>query len=256
VIRYALDGAVARITLDRATTKNALDRSGWAELRAAIAQAKASIARVVVVSGANQAFCAGGDLKSIEERLALSRAERTAQLTEDAGAIHALVEMDRPTVAVIDGPAMGAGLALALACDVRLASRRSQLACAFRKVGLAADFGLSWLLPRLVGHGAALDLLYTGEALTADEALRRGIVERVYDDAELAAASEQYISALATGPASLSIMRRVMSEVADKSLAEAISLEAAGQADASRTQDASEGARAFLEKRPPKFTGE
>jgi 2-(1,2-epoxy-1,2-dihydrophenyl)acetyl-CoA isomerase len=254
-VGFRLDAGVARITLDRPAVKNALDRSTWAALKQAVEAARASDARVVVVEGANGAFSAGGDLKSMAERLALAHDIRRSQLASDAQVIKALVELGRPTVALIDGPAMGAGLAIALACDVRLASRRSKLSLAFRKVGLAADFGVSWTLPRLVGRGRALDLLYTGEMLDADAAMTRGIVERVFADEEWKEKCEAYVRALADGPAALDIIRRVVDEVRDLPLGEAIEHEAHGQATASKTNDASEGALAFNEKRPPRFQG-
>jgi 2-(1,2-epoxy-1,2-dihydrophenyl)acetyl-CoA isomerase len=255
-VHLRVDAAIALITLDRPGAKNALDRTTWAQLRAAIAEAAAAPVRVVALAGAGGSFSAGGDLKSIEERLALSADERRAQLIEDAAAIRALVEIPHPTVALLDGPAMGAGLALALACDVRLASQRSTLSCAFRKVGLATDFGLAWLLPRLIGRGRALDLLYSGDTLPAEQALQRGLLDRVYADDRFTEESGAYLRALAEGPASLPIIRRIVDEVATRTLDEAIGIEAGGQAEASRTRDAHEGARAFLERRAPRFRGE
>ncbi len=254
-VRYTLDGEVARITIVRPAVKNALDRPAWAALGAAVRAAAASPARVVVLTGEGGAFCAGGDLSSIEARLALPADVRQAQLTEDAQVIAGLLALGRPTVALIDGPAMGAGLALALACDVRLASDRSLFSAAFRKVGLAGDFGISWLLPRAVGRGRALDLFYTGELLDAASAHAAGLVERVYPAARFAADSAAYVALLASGPAALPILRRVVDEVAGLSLDDALPREAAGQAEASRTADAREGARAFLEKRPTRFAG-
>ena len=237
-VGFLEQAGVARITLSRPEVKNALDRSTWAAFARAVAAAKKSAARVIVVEGAGGAFSAGGDLKSIEERLVLPSEARRAQLTADAQGIRELVEIGRPTLALIDGPAMGAGLAIALACDLRLASARSRLSCAFRKVGLAADFGVSWLLPRLVGRGRALDLLYSGELLSADAAKAYGLVERVYSDERWKEDSEAYVQALATGPAALRIIRRVVDEVGMRSLAESIEIEAGGQAEASRTKDA------------------
>ncbi len=247
---------VARITLDRPEVKNAFDRTTWAALGRAVAEARASSARVVVVAGAGGAFSAGGDLKSMGERLLTPWDERKRQLEGDAQAIRALVEMGRPTVALIDGPAMGAALGVALACDVRLASARSRVSCAFRKVGVAADFGVSWLLPRVVGRARALDLLYSGDALSADEARALGIVQRVYADDRFAAESEAYVRALAEGPASLALIRGVVDEVAGLPLGDALPIEAAAQATASKTKDAAEGVLAFNEKRSPRFSGE
>jgi 2-(1,2-epoxy-1,2-dihydrophenyl)acetyl-CoA isomerase len=254
-VRLRREGDAAYITLDRPAVKNALDRTTWAALGRAVAAAQASPARVVVIGGAGGVFSAGGDLKSMPERLALPYDERRAQLTADAQVIRAIVGLGRPTVALIDGPAMGAGLAIALACDVRLASARSRVSCAFRKIGLAGDFGVSWLLPRLVGRGRALDLLYTGDALSAEEARQIGLIQRVYPDAEFVARAAEYVRDLAEGPRALTLIRRVVDEVAGKSLEDALPIEAAAQAEASQTADAHEGAGAFLEKRPPKFVG-
>jgi enoyl-CoA hydratase/carnithine racemase len=209
----------------------------------------------VVVEGKGGVFSAGGDLKTMGSRLSLPYEERRAQLTADAQVIRALVEIGRPTVALIDGPAMGAGLAVALACDVRLASAKSRVSCAFRKVGVAGDFGVSWLLPRLIGRGRALDLLYSGDVLDAEAARASGILERVFPDEKFAEESERYVRALAEGPASLALIRAAVDACEDASLSQGIAIEAARQAEASRTEDAREGVNAFLEKRAPKFRG-
>lgn len=254
-IALDIGGDIARITIDRRAVRNALDPAAWAALRAAVAGAIASNAAVIAVRGEGGAFCAGGDLSTIEARLALPEAERRANLTEDAQVIAELLAAPKPTVALVDGAAMGAGLALALACDVRIATERSRFSAAFVKVGLAGDFGISWLLPRQVGRGRALDLLYTGEVVSAADALRIGLIERVVPDDQLAAESERYLAHLARGPASLGLLRSTVDSVASVTLPEALPIEAAAQAKASRTADAREGARAFREKRVPHFTG-
>ena len=254
-MRLAIDDGVARITIDRPGVRNALDRPAWAALAAAVAGARGSAARVVVVTGANGSFCAGGDLSSIETRLALPASERQAQLLQDAEAISSLLDMGKPTLALVDGAAMGAGLALALACDVRIASARSRFSAAFRKVGLAGDFGISGLLPRQVGRGRALDLMYWGDTLTAEEARRDGLVERVLPDGEFADASSLLVRQLADGPASLSLIRDAIDASSPLALSDSLQVEASAQAEASRSEDAREGARAFLEKRAPRFSG-
>jgi 2-(1,2-epoxy-1,2-dihydrophenyl)acetyl-CoA isomerase len=254
-ISLELADGVARVVLDRPQLKNALDPESWAALHHAIRGAITAHARVIVVEGRGGAFCAGGNLKNIAERLELPIAERRAQLERDAQAVRLLAECGRPTVAIIDGPALGAGLALALACDVRLCSARSTLGAAFRKVGLAGDFGISWLLPRAVGRGRALDLLYTGRTLRADEAYDLGLVEHVVPDAELAATASAYVAELASGPASLDSMRHTVHAVHAMRFSVALAFEAGAQAEASQTSDAKEGARAFLERRPPRFEG-
>ena len=253
-VGLAIAGDVARITIDRPKLRNALDPAAWAALRAAVDGACAASVAVIVVTGANGVFCAGGDLSTIEARLAMPEDERRQQLADDAQAIVALLAAERPTVALIDGAAMGAGLALALACDVRVASARSRFSAAFRNVGVAGDFGISWLLPRQVGRGRALDLLYTGEVFDAGDAQRIGLVERVIADDAFEQESARYVQHLAQGPASLALIRASVDAAAETTLAEAIPLEAAAQAKASRTADAREGARAFLEKRAPVFT--
>lgn len=253
-IGLAIAGDVARITIDRPKLRNALDPGAWAALRAAVDGACAASAAVIVIAGANGVFCSGGDLSTIEARLAMPEDEREHQLTDDAQAIVALLGAGRPTVALIDGPAMGAGLALALACDVRVASMRSRFSAAFRNVGLAGDFGISWLLPRQVGRGRALDLLYTGEVFGAGDAQRIGLVERVIADDAFEAESARYVQHLADGPASLALIRASVDAAATITLAEAVPIEARVQARASRSDDAREGARAFLEKRAPRFT--
>jgi 2-(1,2-epoxy-1,2-dihydrophenyl)acetyl-CoA isomerase len=167
-----------------------------------------------------------------------------------------LHELSKPTIAMINGPAAGAGLALALACDLRIAGASARLVTAFVRVGFSGDFGGSYFLTRLVGTARARELYFTGRPVDADEALSLGLVNRVVADEELATATTELARSLAQGPiVALSLMKRNMNCAENGSLAELLDMEAANQVQTGRTEDHREAAQAFVEKRPPVFTG-
>jgi 2-(1,2-epoxy-1,2-dihydrophenyl)acetyl-CoA isomerase len=257
VIRYDPAGACATLTLDAPATKNALGPTDWRALADGVARAAADPAvRVVVLVGAGSCFSAGGDLSTMPERLAMPIAERRAQLVSDGQVIVALRELAKPVLAVIDGPAMGAGLSLALACDLRLASTRARFGASFHRVGLTCDFGMSHLLPEIVGVARALELTLLAEPIDAKAALAMGLVHEVVPDADLAARAKVLADKLAAlAPLAAAASKRALQGSARLGLAGAIEAEAATQAMLGKTADAAEGVRAFAEKRPPKFEG-
>jgi 2-(1,2-epoxy-1,2-dihydrophenyl)acetyl-CoA isomerase len=167
-----------------------------------------------------------------------------------------LHELPKPTIAMINGPAAGAGLALALACDLRIAGTSARLVTAFVKVGFSGDFGGSYFLTRLVGTAKARELYFTGRPDDTDEALSLGLVNRVVPDEELAGVTMELARSLAYGPSiALSLMKRNMNCAETGGLAELLDTEAAHQVQTGRTQDHREAAKAFVEKRAPIFTG-
>ena len=167
-----------------------------------------------------------------------------------------LHEIPKPTIAMVNGPAAGAGLAMALACDLRIASESARFITAFVKVGFSGDFGGSYFLSKLIGTGRARELYYTGEPLTAAQALALGLVSRVVDDAELAGATMALAARLARGPGiALGLMKQNFNRAETCTLSELLDLEALHQIRTARTEDHQEAARAFVEKRPPVFKG-
>jgi 2-(1,2-epoxy-1,2-dihydrophenyl)acetyl-CoA isomerase len=213
--------------------------------------------RVIVLTGAGRAFCAGGDVKSMaeggEER---SAAEGTARLRSRMEVSRILHELPKPTIAMINGPAAGAGLAFALACDLRIAGTSARLVTAFVKVGFSGDFGGSYFLTRLVGTAKARELYFTGRPVDAEEALSLGLVNRVVPDDQLGDTTMELAHSLAQGPQiALSLMKRNLNCAESSGLAELLDLEAANQVLTGRTEDHREAAKAFVEKRAPVFVG-
>jgi len=213
--------------------------------------------KVVVLTGAGRAFCAGGDVKSMAEgSVQRSTAEATTRLRSRMEVSRILHERPKPTIAMINGPAAGAGLALALACDLRIAGTSARLVTAFVRVGFSGDFGGSYFLTRLVGTAKARELYFTGRPVEAGEALSLGLVNRVIPDEELATVTMELARSLAQGPSiALSLMKRNLNCAENGSLAELLDMEAIHQVQTGRTEDHREAANAFVEKRTPIFIG-
>ena len=213
--------------------------------------------KVVVLTGAGRAFCAGGDVKSMAEgSVQRSTAEATTRLRSRMEVSRILHELPKLTIAMINGPAAGAGLALALACDLRIAGTSARLVTAFVRVGFSGDFGGSYFLTRLVGTAKARELYFTGRPVEAGEALSLGLVNRVIPDEELATVTMELARSLAQGPSiALSLMKRNLNCAENGSLAELLDMEAVHQVQTGRTEDHREAAKAFVEKRTPIFIG-
>lgn len=210
-------------------------------------------ARVVIVTGAGGHFCAGGDLRSMREKR-LSAAEGRARVESLNRMVKRLVEFPRPTIAMVDGVAVGAGANLALCCDLIVASDRAQFGELFWKVGLIPDGGGTWLLPRAVGLARAKELMFTADLIGAAEALRIGLVNRVVPAAELAATTRALAERIAAGPpAVLAMVKQLVNRAAASDLASALDLEAFAQGQALAGPDHQEGLQAFFDKRPPRF---
>ena len=213
--------------------------------------------KVVVLTGAGRAFCAGGDVKSMAEgSVQRSTAEATTRLRSRMEVSRILHELPKPTIAMINGPAASAGLALALACDLRIAGTSARLVTAFVRVGFSGDFGGSYFLTRLVGTAKARELYFTGRPVEAGEALSLGLVNRVIPDEELATVTMELARSLAQGPSiALSLMKCNLNCAENGSLAELLDMEAIHQVQTGRTEDHREAANAFVEKRTPIFIG-
>jgi len=259
-VRVTVDGGVATLTLDRPGTRNALDSDVSRGVVEALEDLEGGDARALVVEGAGGAFCAGGDVDAMVERLAgdvaLEEAVRRVR-QETSRAVERLHDFYLPTVAKVDGVAFGAGANLAIATDVQLASEDAAFSFGFRSVGLAVDSGTSYLLPRVVGENVAKELVFTGETVGADRAAELGLVNHVYPAGEFDDEVAAFVEEVATGPTvALRQSKRLLDDGLETSLSQAMANEAAAQAAVFETDDHREGAEAFLEKREPEFEGE
>ena len=257
LIEKIADG-VATLTLNRPDRLNAMARPMMEALAEALPRlAGDSGVGAVVLTGAGRAFCAGGDVKNMTERPAEIGVEQAvAELRGRMEISRLLHEMPTPTIAMVNGPAAGAGMALALACDLRIAAQSARFVTAFANVGYSGDFGGSYFLSKLVGAGKARELYYLSEPLDAAQALALGVVNRVVPDAELHDATITLARKLAHGPRlALAAMKQNLNAAESGTLAQLLDLEARRQIETGLTEDHREAARAFVEKRAPRFTG-
>ena len=255
-LRLEVDDGIATSTLDRPDALNALT----VPLKEALLGAFRTVARdrsvrAVVLTGAGRAFCAGQDLK---ERLQPDAAPLAVELRERYNPIiRAMRALDQPIVGAINGVAAGAGASLAFACDVRIAAEGASFVLAFGRIGLVPDNGATWFLPRLVGPAKAAELALLGETLSALDAERFAIVVRVVPADALAAEARAMAVRLAgLAPRALALTKGALERSWSVTLDEALEDEAQRQGVAGATADHAEGMTAFLEKRPPRFTGE
>jgi enoyl-CoA hydratase/carnithine racemase len=257
--RFEQAGPLATLRLDRPQAMNALTFDVYRELTDTFrALSDRADVRAVVLTGTGRAFCTGGDVREIIGAL-LGRDEKAllefTTLTCDL--IRAMRALPRPIVASLNGTVAGAGAALALASDLRVAADTARIAFLFVKVGLAgADMGTAHLLPRMVGLGRATELLMTGDFIEADEALRIGLYNRVVPPGELPAATAALVDRLVRGPAAgLAATKAALESEMNMDLESALQAEARIQADLMRGADFREGFAAFQERRPPRFEG-
>jgi 2-(1,2-epoxy-1,2-dihydrophenyl)acetyl-CoA isomerase len=259
LLEQVKDG-VAILTMNRPERLNAMSPPMLDALSAALPRlADASDVGVVVLTGAGRAFCAGGDVKAMAEAAegadgALEeRAQRLRARMEVSRWLH---EMPKPTIAMVRGAAAGAGLSLAMACDLRIVSDTAKFTTAFARVGYSGDFGGSFFLTRLVGTARARELYFTAEVLDPARALAIGLVNRVVPDANLEAEALGLARRLAGGPrVAYRYIKRNMNAAESGSLAELLDLEAWHHARTGMTADHREATRAFVEKREPLFHG-
>jgi enoyl-CoA hydratase/carnithine racemase len=256
--RLTVEDGVATVTLDRPDARNALSGELAAEIVDCFAAIEDRNARCVVLEGAGETFCAGGDIEAMVAGVEAdtSPAERVELVTRSVNrAVRRVYECQLPTIAKLDGPAFGAGAGLAIACDMQLASPEASISFGFRRVGLAVDSGVSFLLPRLVGLNTAKELVYTGELLDADRARSLGLFSRVFEAESFEDGVANIIHTIATGPTvALTTSKRLLNQQPD-SFEEATANEAMGQAVALGSDDHAEGTTAFIEGRTPEFDG-
>ena len=255
-IKFEVSDDSATVTLDRPEQLNALSGTMREDLHQAIAMALGR-ARVLIITGAGKAFSSGGDVKYLTELRREGDGETLRQLMESGRRVVELLrELPLPTMAAINGVAAGAGLSLALACDLRIASSAARLGATFSRVGLHPDWGSSFFLPRLVGTGMACEMIFTGRMLSAEEALRVGLVNRVvhvdeFQDRVLELAREL----AAAPPQAVRFAKEAIYDAGAASLDQMLDYEEEAQAACFESEDSREGLAAFAEKRPPRFKG-
>jgi 2-(1,2-epoxy-1,2-dihydrophenyl)acetyl-CoA isomerase len=250
------DSGVATITLNRPDALNSLTVPMKQALLAAFRQvARDASVRAVILTGAGRAFCAGQDLR---ERLQPDAAPLGVEVRERYNPIvRAMRALPKPIVAAINGVAAGAGASLAMGSDIRIASEAASFALAFGRVALVPDSGATWFLPRLVGDARAAEMALLNETTPAAEAARIGLVGRVVAADQLLTEARAVAERLAAGaPNAIALTKRALTTTWDRDLDAALEYEAHLQDLAGRTNDHAEGMAAFLEKRPPNFTGE
>lgn len=250
--------AVATITINRPQALNALDADGFEALGETIERvADDEAVRCVILTGTGRGFCAGGDVKNMAAGGQLNLNDSVDRLRGWHNKTSLLLHtMPKPTIAAVNGYAMGAGMSLALACDLRVMAASAQMGTAFAGVALSGDFGGSWFLTRLVGAGRARELYFLNQRVTADQALELGLVNRVVPDDDLAETTREMATKLAAGPTkTLGMMKANFVLASHADLQTLLDQEAYHQRLSGATEDHREAATAFVEKRPPNFVG-
>jgi 2-(1,2-epoxy-1,2-dihydrophenyl)acetyl-CoA isomerase len=253
-----VEDGVATLTMNRPDSLNAMSGDMMARMQTALPELAADPdVGVVVLTGAGRGFCAGGDVKAMaassRDQTLEQRAHALRQSMEVSRWLH---EMQKPTIAMVRGPAAGAGLSMALACDLRIAGEKAVFTTAFANVGFSGDFGGSYFLTKLVGTAKARELYYTAAKLRAPEALALGIVNQVHGDDDLASATYALANQMAGGPrVALGYMKRNMNAAESGSLGDCLDLEAWHHTRCGLTEDHREATQAFVEKRAPVFKG-
>lgn len=253
-LRSEDDHQIRWLTIDRPERKNAIPFDGWPALADAFADFEGSDARVLVLGGAGGDFCSGADLDQTQSIEFASVAERHRKMKTVARAVTGLHRSTKPTIAAVDGVAVGAGMNLALGCDVVIASERARFSEIFVRRGLTVDSGGTWLLPRVVGMQRAKELALSGRIIGADEAVRYGVALEAVPVSDLA----DRVRAIAEGfllgaPLAQMLAKQGLNASFESTFEESISWEGQSQAIAFASEDVGEGIAAFLQKRDPRW---
>ncbi len=259
-IRYDVTGNVARITLNKPEKMNALSWGSWAEIEQAIALAdNDDDARCVLITGEGRGFCAGTDLTvttNEDQWPARPYTGRNGRVRSRYLGTSDVYNCRKPTIAAVNGASVGAGFSLALACDIRIASEAARFSAIFVKRAIVADTGCTWFLPRIVGPAKALEMLYTGRLVGAQEALTMGLVNEVVPADQLMPRALALAGEIAHGPSlAIELDKRLVREAFERDLESHTELEQFLQGYTHSTEDAAEGRKSFLEKREPVFKG-
>jgi enoyl-CoA hydratase/carnithine racemase len=268
---YRVANRVATITLNRPDKLNAWTALMEREVRAAMEEAERDEnVRVIVLTGAGRGFCAGADMSLLstvaEKGLDEARRAQGMQPTSGSGEgargnfqkkYSYFPAVTKPVIAAINGPVVGLGLVIALYCDIRFASDAARFSTAFAQRGLIAEYGMAWMLPRLIGHSNALDLLFTARMIDAPEALRMGLVNQVLPRETFLESVQRYAADMASNvsPRSLRVIKRQVYDAMFQTLAEAFDISEQEMLASLKCEDFREGVAHFIEKRPPVFTG-
>jgi len=260
-LRIEVDGEIGTLTLDRPDSFNAMSPEMILDLGTAFAWfADQAPLRALIVTGAGKAFCSGGDINGFKAGVEDDSIDLPAQVRRGAEALHtAIVDLRRipyPVIGALNGPAAGAGFSLALACDIRIASEKTFLACAYGRIGASPDGGMTYFLPRVVGPSRALEILLEDPNLTAQQALDEGLISQVVAPDELMGAARKKADELAEkAPHYVKMGKRLCGVSLENSITEHLQLERHGIADSMATEDLREGAIAFFSGETPQFKG-
>ena len=271
-ISYAVADRVATITLNRPDKLNAWTATMEQEVRSAVEEAgRDSHVRVIVLTGAGRGFCAGADISLLgavakqgateqvrERALRNPGAEGSERVRADFQKRYSyFLATEKPVIAAINGPAVGLGLVIALYCDLRFASDAARFSTVFARRGLIAEYGMAWMLPRIVGHANALDLLFSARTIDAPEAVRMGLANRVFPQEGFLDRVNEYARDLASNvsPRSMKVIKRQVYEAMFESLQEAFESSEHQMLASFDSEDFKEGVAHYLEKRSPDFTG-
>jgi 2-(1,2-epoxy-1,2-dihydrophenyl)acetyl-CoA isomerase len=257
IILTCVTEKVATLTFNRPDKLNALSRDLLAQSIDTLTKwSRDPAVGAIVITGAGRAFCAGGDVSMMARDLDATLEERVDGLREAQQLSWLLYNIPKVTIAAVNGFAMGAGLGVCLACDLRIASDQAKFGTAYAKVGYGGDFGTTWLLTRYAGAPKAKELFFLGETIDATEAHRLGLVNRVVPHDSLEPTVSQIASAIARGPlTSFRYMKANVNLAATTDFRTLLDREAETHSRCGMTEDHKEGVRAFLEKRQPKFAG-
>ena len=248
---------IVTLTFNRPEKLNYMDREMGVQLKETCERlAGDESVRAVIITGGGRAFSAGGNLDWLKVKATWTAEENETEMLQFYPLFLAVRDIKAPVIAAINGPAIGAGLCLALACDIRLAARSANMGATFVKVGLSPGMGCTWTLPRIVGPQKALLLTLTGRRITAGEALEMGILEAVHDDETLMDEAMKLAREIASAaPMAVRLTKQAIWKGMAVELDEALKNEAAGQGQCFITEDVKEGIDAIMEKRKPVFHG-
>jgi enoyl-CoA hydratase/carnithine racemase len=256
-ILFSVGDGLAIITLNQPDRRNALSWEMAKEIETALSEIKEKEeAKVLILTGNGKSFCSGGDVKSMAEGMGKPLLESREQIISYYKTALAILRTDIPTIASINGHAIGAGLTLALACDMRIAAEEAKMGATFLQIGLHPGMGTTYFLPRLVGTARACELIFTARMIEAREAERIGLVNKVVPRERLADETKELAKEIAAGPSlAIKMAKKSIYFGVNNDLENVLQYESFAQAACTQTEDLKEGIAAFIQKRKPEFKG-